>query len=190
MARKRLRVFASVLVALCASPRTEAANRAEEIARRAEPCLRWLLERSAYGVAELEEAAWLVEMPGAGGPAMSCLLWPSTWTPGEARWPAGRPISGRLVGQVHTHATRAASGRSWGAGPSARDCATARRLKLPVLVVSPVGISVCEPDERARRLFDSSWTRWPIVPVTATADRLTWASPGAPAAPGDAVATR
>lgn len=190
MARRRRLALTWVLVALSGSPRIEAASTAREIARRAEPCLRWLLERSAYGVAELEEAAWLVEMPGAGGPAMSCVLWPSTWTPGEARWPAGRPIPGRLVGQVHTHATRAASGRSWGAEPSARDCATARWLKLPVLVVSPAGIFACEPDERARRLFNSSWTRWLIVPVTATADRLTWASPGAPAAPVDAVATR
>jgi len=119
------------------------------------PCLRTLLERSRYGMADLEVAAWLVESQDGRG-ELSCVFWPPTDFRGVARWSA--PLPRGLRAQAHSHSTRAASGRHWGSVPSRQDCMTARQLGLPVLTVTTAGVYECRPgDGKIIRLLGTGW---------------------------------
>jgi len=139
--------------------RAVAAARAGEprdLLRDALPCLRIVLERSRFGVSDQESAAWLVADPRSG--ELSCRLWPPTARRGEARWSGAMPRG--VVAQIHSHPTRAASGRQWTPRPSQNDCRTARALAVPVLTVSVEGVYECRPaDGRIVPHLGAGWDR-------------------------------
>jgi hypothetical protein len=150
-----LSVGLATLPAAAAPAATDAPGLVEE----ALPCLRRLLEDARWGMADYEVAAWLVSEPAGG---VVCVPWPRTRQSGRAEWPAGRALPPGIVAQAHTHATRAASGRKFGAMPSWQDCLTARRLGVPVWVVSPQGVTACEPQTtRMARLLERDWLELP-----------------------------
>jgi len=128
-----------------------------DLAQSALPCLKSVLERSHHGTSELEAAAWLVETSTAGG-ELGCLAWPPTDETGLVRWSG--PLPRRLVAQVHSHPTRATSGRKWTPRPSWNDCQTARQLGVPVLTVSLSGVYECRPaDGRIVLRLEAGWER-------------------------------
>lgn len=121
------------------------------------PCLLSVLERARYGVADIEAAAWLVHAPHAGRDP-SCIPWPPVVTRGKARWQG--PLPQGLLAQVHSHPTRATSGRKWTPLPSQDDCLVARRLGVPVLTVSLFGVFACQPEDgRIVALLRAGWER-------------------------------
>jgi len=112
-----------------------------DLVQAALPCLRAVLAGSRFGVSDQETAAWVVADPRTG--ELSCRLWPPTAKRGEARWSG--PMPRGVVAQVHSHPTRAASGRQWTPRPSQNDCRAARELAVPVLTVSLEGVYECRP---------------------------------------------
>lgn len=125
-----------------------------DLVQAALPCLRTVLAGSRFGVSDQETAAWLVADPRSG--ELSCRLWPPTAKRGEARWSG--PMPRGVVAQIHSHPTRAASGRQWTPRPSQNDCRTARELAVPVLTVSLEGVYECRPtDGRIVPHLGASW---------------------------------
>lgn len=135
------------------------ADKDRDLLQDALPCLRSILERSLYGASDREVAAWLVESRQGGG-KLDCLDWPPTEADGEARWSGPLPLG--LLAQVHSHPTRAISGRMWSPRPSWRDCLTARRLKVPVITISVAGVYECRPaDGHIVLRLGPTWVRRP-----------------------------
>jgi len=121
------------------------------------PCLFLLLERSRYGASDREAAAWLVRSEsGAPLGEAACLPWPEPAVTGVAVWKG--PVPRGAVAQLHTHPTRTTKGRSWGSQPSVQDCQTARRLGVPVVVVTASEVNLCTADRGVVvRLLGPGW---------------------------------
>jgi hypothetical protein len=96
-----------------------------------------LLERAQYGLAAFESAAWIVRDESGG---VRLRTWDFSGAVQTAAWKGPAPSGALAI--VHTHP------RWTDARPSARDAALARRLGLPVYVLSPHGLWVALSDGR------------------------------------------
>ena len=75
------------------------------------------------------------------------------WQPGEA---TGASYTGRIppgcIAIIHTHPLVAPE-------PSVQDVAEAKRLHLPIVVITPDGITAAMPDGRKARLLERGWNQ-------------------------------
>jgi hypothetical protein len=99
-------------------------------------CAARVLELSGYGRREFERAAFLVLRDDGD---FVCDVWPASFRWRSERWTGKIPSGTAAV--MHTHP------RSEGR-PSVNDMAQARRLDVPVIVVTAEGLSMAQPDGR------------------------------------------
>lgn len=105
----------------------------------------WLLEEGAYGRLQNERAAFLIRE--ADG---SLTLEP--WTGGGFRHARHRGrVPERTVAVLHTHPRGERK-------PSARDRQEARRLGLPVVVITPDAVIAARPDGSVTTVLGSGWS--------------------------------
>ena len=120
----------------CAPPEPAPETMLDWLARApVRAALERLLERAQYGLASFESAAWVVE-DGKGGVGLR--HWEFSGAAERATWRGPAPAGALAV--VHTHPRR------MDARPSARDAALARRLGLPVYVLTTKGLWVARAD--------------------------------------------
>jgi len=102
-------------------------------------------QAAQFGATLNENAAWLV----ARRSGFELLQWPSASGSHRSAWRGDRPIG--AVAVLHTHP------RADGPRPSPHDAAVARRLGLPVAVVSREGIFTALPDGTVVQDLTSAW---------------------------------
>jgi hypothetical protein len=126
---KRCAAFLLVLIALPALGAQDLdrpPNPADEL--QLDPVLRGILwslfEKSRYGFSDVESAAFLIRTPNGG---VSFIPWVGSEFENEARWVG--PIPKGVIAIAHTHGNRSPR-------PSTVDAKTARRLGLPVIVIT------------------------------------------------------
>jgi hypothetical protein len=93
-------------------------------------CSEQLSELAAFGRSDRERAAFLV-LRGDG--TFHCAVWPASNTWHSASWSGAIPFG--TVAVMHTHPRHIPQ-------PSTQDMAQARRLDIPVLVVTPGSIAM------------------------------------------------
>ncbi len=106
-----------------------------------------LLRQAAFGLSEVETAAWLVQQPDG---RELLVPWPPASLQRTHSW--RRPLPPGTVALLHTHP---ASGT---ARPSVRDREVARRLRLPVYTISRWAIYRADPDGAVSGLASPCWT--------------------------------
>ncbi len=106
-----------------------------------------LLRQAAFGLSEIETAAWLVRRPDG---RETLVPWPPASRRKHQSWSRGLP--GGAVALLHTHP---ATGDP---RPSVRDRAVARRLRLPVYTISRWAIYRAEPDGTVSTIASPCWT--------------------------------
>lgn len=122
-------------------------------------CMCSLWKAAQYGFDNRERAAWIVQADGARG----CVNWPWSAESGRESWPANKPFPRGAEGIVHTHPTRATTGRS-GPRPSSggppSDHATADKIQKPVYVVSDDGIWKATPNcKNPTKVANGDWQK-------------------------------
>jgi hypothetical protein len=93
-----------------------------------------LLAAAGYGRMPFERGAFLIREDDG---TLTLAIWPHAGF-ARAEWRGGIPRG--TIALVHTHPI------GMSARPSARDVAEAKRLALPVLVVTPSGVTAAYPD--------------------------------------------
>ena len=102
-----------------------------------------LLERGGYGRFPVEHAAFLLrESDGS----LTTEPWRES---GHRRVRHYGVIPANTIAVIHTHSHNAPL-------PSVHDRMEARRIGLPILVVTPLGVTAAFPDGRSQRIVDSS----------------------------------
>lgn len=109
-------------------------------------CFSQLVRRSYSGFATSESAAFLVTQ--ADG-SIQCIDWPTTRDFKQARWSG--PLPDGVVAMAHTHPLSSPF-------PSPEDMAEARRVGMPIYVLTPNMINVVHADGRAETLVYKTWT--------------------------------
>jgi RHS repeat-associated protein len=119
-------------------------------------CMCDLWKAASYGWDRTERSAWIVQADGTRG----CVVWPHTATPGKETWRGPIPRGSEAI--VHTHPTRATTGRS-GPRPSSgqgEDHDTATAQKMPVYVVSDDGIWKARPNcKTPTKVAERDWQK-------------------------------
>jgi proteasome lid subunit RPN8/RPN11 len=95
---------------------------------------------------ESERAAFLVRRLDGG---LTTVVWQAR-DHAEASYVGRIPL--RCVAVIHTHPPVAPQ-------PSKQDMAEARRIGLPIIVITPQSVIVATPQGRADQLFGAGWTR-------------------------------
>ena len=120
-----------------AYPFTEATIRGSEVSS----CAARLLKDGGYGRMPFERAAFLVLKEDD---AFECRVWPATFQNREAEWDG--PLPDGTAAVLHTHPARFPN-------PSTGDAREARRIGVPVLVVTPGLVSMVSPSTGAVSSF-------------------------------------
>jgi len=97
-------------------------------------CLVHVLQAGAYGSRETERAAFLVVQADQ---TLECRDWPATHAFREARWVG--PLPEGVVAVAHTHPVSFPD-------PSDQDLSEARRLGIPIFVLTPKIVTVAHSD--------------------------------------------
>lgn len=108
-----------------------------------------LLALSRFGTVEEEEAGFLVEDDDG---RLRLLRWQSR---GVFRASYSGRIPKRTIAVVHTHPY-------WSAEPSEHDRREARRIGLPIIVVTRDAVIAAGPDGTVTRLTGERWTTRPV----------------------------
>jgi len=95
----------------------------------ASPCFSELLKAGGYGMRNDERAAFLLARDDGG---YDCAMWPRSNGYHSAHWDG--PIPERAVAIAHTHPRHKPL-------PSVQDAAEAKRLGMPIYVVTPSGVT-------------------------------------------------
>jgi hypothetical protein len=99
-------------------------------------CVERVLKAGGYGHLRLEGAAFIMRDGGAFG----CQMWPRSVTFHATSWPGRIPPN--AVAIVHSHPAGIPE-------PSVGDAELARKLGIPVLVVTPRGVTAAGPGASA-----------------------------------------
>lgn len=110
--------------------------------RDARRCFARLLELSGHGRLATERAAFLV---WRGDDRYECVVWPATNTLQSAKWNGAWPDNTAAV--VHTHPRQLPE-------PSSHDLSEARRLGLPIFVITPRRWTLVRADGSTAAIFD------------------------------------
>jgi RHS repeat-associated protein len=102
-------------------------------------CLCMLWRDAGGGVWQTERAAWIMNNSGA----YSCMRWPFSSDYKKEQWKG--PVPKMAAGIAHTHPTRGIGGSRGGPRPSGGDEETAKKIKLPVYVVTEEGVWKYDP---------------------------------------------
>jgi hypothetical protein len=115
--------------------------------RDARQCFAKVLALSGHGRLATERGAFLV---WRGDDRYDCVVWPVTNTLQSARWRGAWPDNTAAV--VHTHPQQLPE-------PSAHDRDEARRLGLPIFVLTPRRWTLVRADGSAAPIFDQRYDR-------------------------------
>jgi hypothetical protein len=126
-------MFAALVVAAALAVRIDDGMRARAEVRS---CVERVLEAGGYGHLRLEGAAFITR----DGDGFLCEMWPRSVTFHSTSW-SGR-IPANTVAIVHSHPADIPE-------PSVGDAALARTLGIPVLVVTPRGVTAAGPGASA-----------------------------------------
>jgi hypothetical protein len=111
-------------------------------------CFTHLLSESGYGARNSERAAFLVAQKDR---SIQCLDWPATQEFREARWSG--PVPAGVVALAHTHPPSFPY-------PSDQDVEEAKRLGMPIFVLTPKIVSVVHVTGRRETLaYRAEWIR-------------------------------
>lgn len=141
---RRTIACAIVLLAACATSQVRQASYeettiaypfSEATIRRPDvvPCLLKVLELGGYGNLPIERAAFLIYRDDG---VFDCLLWPVTNEQQAAHWQGPAPVG--IAAVVHSHPSRIPY-------PSPDDAYEARRMSVPIFVVTRRHVSMVSP---------------------------------------------
>jgi hypothetical protein len=110
-------------------------------------CFAQLVREGEYGFRNFERAAFLISQADH---SLQCIHWPSTHELKQARWSG--PMPAGVVAVAHTHPLSSPN-----ASPD--DVHEARRIGMPIFILTPNLIKVVHADGRVETLVCRMWIR-------------------------------